>query len=355
MSIKETRNSNSKKLFKTGTLASLIILIVSTFLFIGSAQAAADQPDNGEKKSALQEKIEKYKKFKEKYEDKDFRLIGTPVKRTELSNGSAKSYYFNVYHIAYGITEDNFREYNAYSKQIVRTPTHPVREYAAVCQSGLYVQDSRETKTIPEATCLEEARNTYPISMILKTFSKKEMENVVLIYQFQDGDVDIRFSFDQGRDKKFVGGLLKKLKDADESYDAQRPAVRMQPVIPSENQKLTAVFLDEDKDGKPESVFLPYCLNGSYFDRDPDNNSFQVGLKYKLVTQKDLVGKSNAEKKALKERMGLWMWEKPSEILASFSENPGPDIVFYDIGKVVDSVVVEAEPDGEFDQYEFLF
>ena len=322
----------------------------------GSARAAADHPDNREKKSSLNEKIEKYKKFKEKYEDKDFRLIGTPVKRTEISNGDAKTYYFNVYHIAYGITEDNFREYNAYSKQIVRTPTDPSPQgYAPVCQSGFYVQESRENETIPEATCLEEAKNAYPISLILKTFSKEEMENVVLIYQFEDGDVDIRFSFDQGRDKKFVETLFKKLTDADEIQDAQRPAVGMQPLIPTENQKLTAVFLDEDKDGEPESVFLPYCLNGSYFDQDPDNNSFQVGFKYKLVTQKDLVGKSPAEKKALEERMGRWMWDKPSEILASFSENPGPDIVFYDIGKVVDSVVVEAEPDGEFDRYEFLY
>ena len=355
MSTRETRNSNSKKVLKTVALAVFSILIAGRFLFAGPAHTAVGQPENGENKPALQEKIDKFKEFKAKYEDKDFRLIGTPVKRTEISDGNAKTYYFNVYHIAYGITEDNFREYNAYSKQIVRTPAHSSEGYAPVCQSGLYVQESRETETIPEATCLEEAKNAYPISLILKTFSKEEMENVVLIYQFEDGDVDIRFSFDQGRDKKFVESLFKKLTDADEIQDAQRPMVGMQPLIPTENQKLTAVFLDEDKDGEPDSVFLPYCLNGSYFDQDPDNNSFQVGFKYKLVTQKDLVGKSLAEKKALKERMGLWMWDKPSEILASFSENPGPDIVFYDIGKVVDSVVVEAEPDGEFDRYEFLY
>ena len=44
------------------------------------------------------------------------------------------------------------------------------------------------------------------------------------------------------------------------------------------------------------------------------------------------------------------MWVKPNEILASFSENPGPDIVFYDLGKVVDSVVVDERPDGKFDR-----
>jgi len=49
------------------------------------------------------------------------------------------------------------------------------------------------------------------------------------------------------------------------------------------------------------------------------------------------------------------MWDKPSEILASFSENPGPDIVFYDFGKVVDSVVIDERPDGKFDRYKFLY
>jgi len=49
------------------------------------------------------------------------------------------------------------------------------------------------------------------------------------------------------------------------------------------------------------------------------------------------------------------MWDKPSQTLASCSENPGPDIVFCGIGKVVDSVVLEARPDGQFDKNEFLY
>ena len=355
MLIKVIKNSNSRKMIKAAVLAGLTIILAGRFFIVGPAHTAISHSDSAERETAPQEKIEKYKKFKDKYEDKDFRLIGTPVKRTEQSKGTNRSYSFNVYHIVYGITEDNFREYNVYSKQIVRTPTHPVQSYSPVCQSGLYVEERSETETVPEATCLEEAKNSYPISLILKTFSEIEMENVVLIYQFRDGDVDIRFSFEKGRDKKFVDALFKKLKGADEYHDAQRSEAPMQPIIPTENQRITAVFLDEDKDGEPESVFFPYCINGSYFDQDPDNNSFQVGLKYKLVTRKDLAGKTQAEKKALEDRLGLWMWDKPSEILASFSENPGPDIVFYDIGKVVDSVVVEPRPDGKFDKYEFLY
>lgn len=355
MLIKAMNHSNSKILFKAAAVAVFTIIAAGTVFIVGQAHTAINRPESDAREFTLEEKIEKYKEFKKTQENKDFRLKGTSVNRTEQRNGNTRSYSFNVYHIVYGITEDNFREYNEYSKQIVRTPIHPGQDYPPVCQSGLYIEERKEIKTIPEVTCLTEAKNAYPISLILKTFSKKEMESIVLIYQFRDGDVDIRFSFEKGRDKKFVGALFKKLKDADERIDAQKPEALMQPIIPTENQRVTSVFIDEDKDGEPESVFLPYCINGSYFDQDPDNNSFQVGLKYKLVTRKDLAGKTQAEKKALQDRLGLWMWDKPNEILASFSESPGPDVVFYDIGKVVDSVVVDARPDGKFDNFEFLF
>ena len=355
MLIKVMNHSNPKILIRAAAIAVFTIITAGTAFIVGQAHTAINRAESDASKITLEEKIEKYKKFKKSQEDKDFRLKGTPVNRTEQRNGNSRSFSFNVYHIVYGITEDNFREYNDYGKQIVRAENSPGQAYSPVCQSGLYVEERIEIKTIPKVTCLTEAKNAYPISLLLKTFSEKEMDSIVLIYQFRDGDVDIRFSFEKGRDKKFVRALFNKLKDADERHDAQRPEAQMQPIIPTENQRITSVFMDEDKDGEPESVFLPYCINGSYFDQDPDNNSFQVGLKYKLVTRKDLAGRPQDEKKALEDRLGLWMWDKPNEILASFSESPGPDVVFYDIGKVVDSVVVDARPDGIFDRYEFLF
>jgi len=348
-------NSNSKNFLRSALLTTLMLVLSGGLCIAGQTHAEIFHPASLVKDSVLQEKIDAYKKFKAKYEDKDFRLQDLPVTRTEQGNGVAATYSFNVYNIVYGITEDNFREYNPYSKQIVRNPIFPENGPGPVCQNGLYVEEYGESGTIPKVICAQEVQHSYAISLILETFSKQEMENVVTIYEFKDGDVDIRFSFDKGRDKKFVEGLYKKLRDADEYNDALKPEVKMQPVLPTDNQRITAVFLDEDKDGEPESVFLPHCLDGSFFDQDPHNNSFQVGLKYRLVTRKDLVGIARAEREALEERLGLWMYDKPSEILASFSENPGPDIVFYDIGKVVDSVVVDTRPDGKFDRYEFLF
>ncbi|MCW9016607.1 MAG: hypothetical protein OQJ89_06570, partial [Kangiellaceae bacterium] len=56
-------------------------------------------------------------------------------------------------------------------------------------------------------------------------------------------------------------------------------------------------------------------IDGSFFDNDPDNNTIQIALKYKLVTQKDLQGRTLSERIALEKRMGLWMWDKPSAIL----------------------------------------
>ena len=129
----------------------------------------------------------------------------------------------------------------------------------------------------------------------------------------------------------------------------------MEPIIPTDNQRVSLTYLDEDKDGELDFVLIPYCINGSYFDEDPTNNSIQVALKYKLVTRKDLAGKTLEERNALGKRIGLWMWDKPSEILTSFTEHPGPDIVFYDVGKVVNSRIIDPKPDGNFDRYKFLY
>jgi len=354
--LSETRKTDKFQVtLKALVLVAIACALAVRFLTADQAHTAVSYPDPLAEDSALQAKIDQYKTFKSWHEDKDFRLIGTPVKRTENGDGGTRSYTFTVYHIAYGITEDNFREYNAYSKQIVRTPLESGRASAADCPSGFFVEQRIESSSDPAPACLIDSKQSYPVALLLNTLSKSEKVQIVTIYQFEDGDIDIRFSFDKGSDKEFVDGVFKKLQAADERNDARRPAAAMEPIIPTDNQRVTAVFIDENQDGEPEFVMLPYCINGSFFDRDPHNNSFQVGLKYRLVTRQDLAGKTEAEKTALVKRLGLWMWDKPSEILASFSENPGPDIVFYDIGKVVDSVVVEEKPDGKFDRYEFLY
>jgi hypothetical protein len=300
-------NFHDSKFLKSAVLATLMLLLAGRFCLAGQPHSEIFHPASPASDYVLQEKIEAYKEFKAKYEDKDFRLQGLPVTRTEHSNGATRTFSFEAYNIVYGITEDNFREYNHYSKQIVRNPIYPENGPSPVCQTGLYVEEYGESGIIPKVTCSREAQHSYAISLILNTFSKHELESVVTIYEFNDGDLDIRFSFDKGRDKKFVEGLYKKLRDADEYMDALKPEVNMQPVVPTDNQRITAVFLDEDKDGEPEFVFLPYCLDGSFFDQNPHNNTFQVGLKYKLVTRKDLAGKTRAERKELEERLGLWM------------------------------------------------
>ena len=129
----------------------------------------------------------------------------------------------------------------------------------------------------------------------------------------------------------------------------------MEPIMPARNQRLSPAFFDEDKDGESDYVLIPYCINGSYYDDDPGNNTIQVALKYKLVTARDLQGKTPRERLALEKRMGLWMWAKPVEILISFDDHPGPDIVFNDRGIVIDGWVIDPAPDGEFDHFEFLF
>jgi hypothetical protein len=252
------------------------------------------------------------------------------------------------------VIADNIEEYGKCRKQIVRNPTNPQTCKSLVCQNGLYVEEYDESGTYPKVTCLEE-EDSYPISLIFNALSEEELNYIAIIYEFSDGDLDIQFSLDTGRDKKFVEKVFNKLDQSDEKIDQNRPAVKMEPIIPTNNQRITVSYIDTDKDGEPDFVLIPYCINGSYFDEDPGNNTIQVALKYKLVTHKDLKGKTPPERKALEKRIGLWMWDKPSEILTSFSENPGPDIVFYDFGKVENSEIVDSTPDGKFDKYEFLY
>jgi hypothetical protein len=221
------------------------------------------------------------------------------------------------------------------------------------CQLQLYVEDY--TGDGPYLACIEDTELPYPISVILDTLSEDELKNVAIIYEFNDGDLDVQFSMDEGRDRLFVESLYLKLKYADEQNDKQKQEVSMAPIMPTRNQRISSSFVDEDDDGELDYALVPYCINGSYFDDDPDNNAIQIALKYKLVTRKDLQGKSSHERRALEKRIGLWRWENPSEILTSFTENPGPDIVFYDIGKVVDSIVIDTRPDGKFDTYKFLY
>ena len=114
-------------------------------------------------------------------------------------------------------------------------------------------------------------------------------------------------------------------------------------------------YVDDDNNGEPEFALVPYCINGSYFDPDPHNNAVQVGLKYALITQSDVILAAAVDRPILQPRLGLWKWDRPTEILISFCDNPGPDIIFYDLGTVVNGTIIDPKPDGEFDKYEFLY
>ena len=275
------------------------------------------------------------------------------MRRIEHNHGNTKSISFNVYHITYGNTADNAKEYDKSRKQIVQNPTNPKAEKTPDCQRRRYVEDY--TGNGPFLTCLEDSAHAYPIALILETLTEDELKDIAVIYEFDDGDLDIHFSLDKGSDKKLVESLYYKLRRADEKTDKRRPAVEMEPIIPTRNQRLAPAFMDEDKDGESEFVLIPYCINGSFFDDDPGNNAIQIALKYRLVTSKDLQGCPLRQRRDLEKRMGLWRWDKPGEILTSFNDHPGPDIVFYDIGTVVNSRVIDVEPDDKFDKFEFLY
>jgi len=326
-----------------------------TFYTVGAVSTVETGLDSAPYQTTFREKVESYKRFKAKYEDKDFALNRYPVRRVEHTSAKSEIYFFDIYHITYGIIADNIKEYGKSRRQIVQHPTNSRSNKEPGCRSRRYVEDYHESNLHPKIACLEDAERPYPVALILSTLSDEELDEIAVIYEFNDGDLDIHFSMEKASDKKFVERLAHKLIRADEKNDEKRQAVKMQPIMPTINQRIAISYLDEDKDGERDFVLIPYCIDGSYFDDDPANNAIQVALKYKLITRKDLSGRTPAEKVTLEKRMGLWMWDTPVEIWASFCDHPGPDIVFYDIGKVVDDKIVDSRPDGEFDRYKFLF
>ena len=327
--------------------------IVIAVISIASANRSETQLELKLSDTVLQEKIEAYKKFKERWENKDFQLDSYPVRRVEHNQGNSHTSLFFIYRITYGNLADNIKEYDKSRKQVVQNPTNSRALEASDCHSRRYVEDY--TGNGQFLTCLDDAELSYPVSLIFNTLAEEELKDIAVIYEFDDGDLDVQFSLDKGSDKNFVESLFRKLKQADEQNDAKRKEASMAPILPSRNQRITSSFIDEDKDGELDFALIPYCIDGSFFDDDPDNNTIQIALKYKLVTQKDLQGRTLSERTALEKRMGLWMWDKPSAILTSFNDHPGPDIVFYDHGTVVDNRIIDPKPDGKFDEFKFLY
>lgn len=330
-----------------------IFIVAGSYLSVAAAYRSGMDSDLEPSDIGLREKIEAYKKFKARYEDKDFQLDSYSVRRVQHKDGESNIALFHIYHITYGNIADNVNEYDKSRKQIVQNPTNPLAEKVPACQGRRFVEDY--TGNGPFLTCLEDTLPSYPIALILNALTEEELKDIAVIYEFDDGDLDIQFSLAKGSDKKFVESLYRKLQRADEKTDNRRQAVEMAPIIPTRNQRLAPAFLDQDKDGESEFVLIPYCIDGSFFDDDPGNNSIQVALKYKLVTSKDLRGRASFDRLELQERMGLWMWDKPSEILTSFNDHPGPDIAFYDLGTVVNNRIMDPKPDGKFDKFEFLY
>jgi hypothetical protein len=349
----QTKNGGKRLIrFKCLIIFVCAFIIVGTFISIGTAYRSGTESELQPSETALQLKIEAYKQFKARYEDKDFRLDNYLVRRVEHVGGKSNAYSFNIYRITYGIIADNIKEYNKSRKQIVQNPIN-LQTTKRHCRKQFFVEDySGDGKFL---NCLEDVEHAYPVSLILDTLTAEELKDIAIIYEFNDGDLDIQFSLDKGRDKTLVASLYMKLKHADEQNDKKRQKVSMAPIIPTRNQRVASSFIDEDNDGELDFAFLPYCINGSFFDDDPDNNVIQMALKYKLVTRKDLQGKTLHERQALEKRLGLWKWDNPSEILISFTEHPGPDIVFYDHGTEVNSRIINSRPDGKFDKYEFLY
>jgi hypothetical protein len=355
MKIQTTNDNQKSKHTKILKVIVWIFIIATSYLSVATAFRSGTETDLKPSETSLREKIEAYKQFKRDYEDKDFQLDSYPIRRVEHNNGKSKASTLEIYRITYGMVADNIKEYDKSRKQIVKNPTNSPKGKIPVCQTRLYLEDYTESGMHPDVMCLEDVEHSYPISLILNTLFKDELPEIAIIYEFNDGDLDIQFDLDKGRNKELVEKLYKKLHRADEKNDEKRQAVIMEPIIPTRNQRLTPTYVDEDKDGEPEFVLVPYCIDGSFFDDDPGNDSVQVAFKYKLVTKKDLAGKTFEERKKLEKRLGLWMWDKPSEILTSFSENPGPDIAFSDIGKVMNNEIIDPTPDGNFDKYEFLY
>ncbi len=331
------------------------LIIFTSFFGFDAAPARIADPELKSFRTTRQAKIEAYKKFKKLYEDKDFALKSRSMTRTTTLNGTSAVSRFAIYSIEYGITADNRSEYSRNCKRIVRTPTRQESSKIPQCQKPFYVERYGQTGLNPELGCFDVNAHSDPVVLMFEVLSEAELKNIVLITEYYDGDVDVQFSFEKATDRNFVQKVLAKLQTADEKNDAKIPPTQMSPIIPSAHQRISIAYIDDDNNGEPEYVLLPYCINGSYFDQDPHNNAVQVGLKYALVTQSDVALKAASERPDMQKRLGLWKWGRPTEILISFCENPGPDIVFYDLGKVVNGMIIDPEPDGEFDKYEFLY
>ena len=120
-------NIGGKKIKSFKKLKSIFcaFFIFSAFISIGAAYRSGTKSELQPSENTLQQKIEAYKKFKERYEDKDFQPDSYPMRRVEHINGKSTTTLFNIYHITYGIIADNAKEYDKSRKQIVRNPTNP--------------------------------------------------------------------------------------------------------------------------------------------------------------------------------------------------------------------------------------
>ncbi len=350
-SMRSNRANSSKKLI---TIVSASI-IFSVCFHDHVAHARLADSESKSFRTTRQAKIEAYKKFKQRYADKDFALKSSSMTRTSAQGGKSAVSRFEIYAIEYGLTADNRSQYSRNCNRIVRTPTRQESSKIPDCQTPFYVERYGRTGLNPEVSCLDVKAHTYPLALIFDVLSEAELSRIVLITEFDDGDLEMQFALEKATDRTFIQKLLLKLQQADEKNDKNALPIKMSPIIPSEHQRISIAYIDDDKNGEPDYVLLPYCINGSYFDQDPHNNAVQVGLKYALVTQSDVALKAASERPDMQKRLGLWKWGRPTEILISFCENPGPDIVFYDLGKVVNGMIIDPEPDGEFDKYEFLY
>ncbi|RJQ80940.1 MAG: hypothetical protein C4519_09375 [Desulfobacteraceae bacterium] len=333
----------------------MTLAVLAASLGAGHARLMADEPDAALCDTSRQQKIETYLEFKSRCEDRDFVLKKWPVTRTIHNNGQTEASSFEIYSIAFGAIEDNLREYNRNATRIVRTPTNAPGPAQLRCSRELYLERYDETGLYPAVACLDEAGLSYPVALIFQTLSAQECQSIVMINEFGDGDVDIQFFPEHAGDPAFVERVWAKLAAADEHNDRQKPPARMEPIIPSERLRVSIVHIDRDGAGEAEFVLLPYSIDGSFFDQDPHNNAVHVALKYKLITRQDLEGKRAIQRAALEQRLGLWMWNKPVEVLVDFAGHPGPDIAFYDQGIVINGWIIDPKPDGEFDRYEFLY
>lgn len=352
-------------LARAGRVFRYMLLVAATAVFFvipaalycpWDASVRAARPKAVGKIEKLGEKVEAYKRFKDRYEDKDFHIKSWPFNRTRYHHGHVETVSHNLYTLSYGTVADKLKHYNKNVRRIVHSPTDAQFVNKLACEDGLYLERYDPTGMHPETSCLKETGHlSYAMKLIFATLTDAEQEAIILINEFPEGDLDIQFTADKAADLNFVTAIWQKLAAADERNDQRRPPTRMEPIIPDKYQLVSISYLDQQKDDEPEFVLLSYCIDGSYFDEDPSNNAVQVGLKYKLITKSDLAAKNASQRAALEKRLGLWMWDKPVAILISFADHPGPDIVFDDRGVVIDGSVVDPAPDGKFDHFEFLF